>query len=140
MKEWRWYMSEDDGTWEILCNADCPEEDSDLKSANGREAVIGKKSKVSDYPCVSILPRAREDYRDHKVRQERQFYLTIEFLDCDLIYISQNSYGSEEVMRLARMFVGLKRDAALRVWKAQKLGELISRLDNNRKLRIEGSD
>jgi len=139
MKEWRWYMSEDDGTWEILCNADCPEDESDLKSANGREAVIGKKSKASDYPCVSILPRAREDYIDGKVRQEKQFYLTIEFLNCDLLHISENSYNIEEVVRLARMFVGLKKDAALRVWKAQKLGDVISHPGKNRKIRIDKS-
>jgi len=140
MKEWRWYISEDDGTWEILCDADCREDESDVKSTNGREAVGCNISKVVDYPCVAILPTAREDYIDHKVRQERRFYITIEFLDCDLIYISQKSYDAEQVVRLARMFVGLKRDAALRVWKAQKLGEVISRLDKNRKLRIDKSD
>src|SRR5215813_2951429 len=103
MKEWRWYISEDDGTWEILCDADCPEDEPDVKSTNGHEAVGGNISKVVDYPCVAILPAAREDYRDHKVRQERLFYLTIEFLDCDLIYISQKTYDSKEVCRSSRL-------------------------------------
>ena len=64
MKEWRWYMSEDDGTWEILCNADCPEEDSDLKSANGREAVIGKT-------------RKRQTIRVYQFYQEREKIIEI---------------------------------------------------------------
>src|SRR5262249_26939806 len=123
MKEWRWDNFEKDGNLENLCDAECPGNEPAVKSKNGHEAVGGNISKVVDYPCVAILPAAREDYRDHKVRQERLFYLTIEFLDCDLIYISQKTYDSKEVVRLATMFVGLKRDAALRVWKAQKLGE-----------------
>jgi hypothetical protein len=42
MKEWRWYISEDDGTWEILCDADYPEDESGGTSWDPRTGAVIK--------------------------------------------------------------------------------------------------
>ena len=77
-----------------------------------------------DFISVSLLSASYEiDDITGKLGQERDFYLKIECLQDGWASISSQVYKKEEAVTLASLFMGLRKDAAIKLWKLKKLGE-----------------
>ena len=123
-KEWRFYSSEDDGDWVILSDSDRAETKEDIHSINQKESVMRMYRRPGDYVSVSLLSASYEiDDVTGKLGQERDFYLKIECLQDGWASISSQIYKKEEALSLASLFIGLRKDAAIKLWKLKKLGE-----------------
>ena len=73
---------------------------------------------------MSLLSASYEiDDVTGKLGQERDFYLKIECLQDGWASISSQVYKKEEAVTLASLFMGLRKDAAIKLWKFKKLGE-----------------
>ena len=123
-KEWRFYSSEDDGDWVILSDSDRAETKEDIHSINQKESVMRMYRRPGDFVSVSVLSASYEiDDVTGKLGQERDFYLKIECLQDGWASISSQVYKKEEAVTLASLFIGLRKDAAIKLWKIKKLGE-----------------
>ena len=123
-KEWRFYSSEDDRDWVILSDSDRAETKEDIYSINQKESVMQMYRKPGDYVSVSLLSASYEiDDVTGKLGQERDFYLKMECLQDGWASISSQVYKKEEALTLASLFIGLRKDAAIKLWKLKKLGE-----------------
>ena len=123
-KEWRLYSSEDDGDWVILSDSDRAETKEDIHSINQKETVMRMYRRPGDFVSVSLLSASYEiDDVTGKLGQERDFYLKIECLQDGWASISSQVYKKEEALTLASLFIGLRKDAAIKLWKIKKLGE-----------------
>ena len=123
-KEWRFYSSEDDGDWVILSDSDRAETKEDIHSINQKESVMRMYRRPGDYVSVSLLSASYEiDDVTGKLGQERDFYLKMECLQDGWASISSQVYKKEEALTLASLFIGLRKDAAIKLWKLKKLGE-----------------
>ena len=123
-KEWRFYSSEDDRDWVILSDRDRAETKEDIHSVNQKEAVMRMYRRPGDFVSVSLLSASYEiDDVTGKLGQERDFYLKIECLQDGWSSISSQVYKKEEAVTLASLFMGLRKDAAIKLWKLKKLGE-----------------
>ena len=123
-KEWRFYSSEDDRDWVILSDSDRAETKEDINSINQKESVMRMYRRPGDYVSVSLLSASYEiDDLTGKLGQERDFYLKIECLQDGWASISSQVYKKEEAVTLASLFMGLRKDAAIKLWKLKKLGE-----------------
>ena len=123
-KEWRFYSSEDDRDWVILSDSDRAETKEDIHSINQKESVMRMYRRPGDYVSVSLLSASYEiDDVTGKLGQERDFYLKIECLQDGWASISSQIYKKEEALSLASLFIGLRKDAAIKLWKLKKLGE-----------------
>ena len=123
-KEWRFYSSEDDGDWVILSDSDRAETKEDIHSINQKESVMRMYRRPGDFVSVSLLSASYEiDDVTGKLGQERDFYLKIECLQDGWASISSQVYKKEEAVTLASLFIGLRKDAAIKLWKIKKLGE-----------------
>lgn len=123
-KEWRFYSSEDDGDWVILSDSDRAETKEDIHSVNQKESVMRMYRRPGDFVSVSLLSASYEiDDVTGKLGQERDFYLKIECLQDGWASISSQVYKKEEAVTLASLFIGLRKDAAIKLWKIKKLGE-----------------
>ena len=123
-KEWRFYSSEDDRDWVILSDSDRAETKEDIHSINQKESVMRMYRKPGDYVSVSLLSASYEiDDVTGKLGQERDFYLKMECLQDGWASISSQVYKKEEAVTLASLFMGLRKDAAIKLWKLKKLGE-----------------
>ena len=123
-KEWRFYSSEDDRDWVILSDRDRAETKEDIHSVNQKEAVMRMYRRPGDFISVSLLSASYEiDDVTGKLGQERDFYLKIECLQDGWASISSQAYKKEEAVTLASLFMGLRKDAAIKLWKLKKLGE-----------------
>ena len=123
-KEWRFYSSEDDGDWVILSDSDRAETKEDIHSINQKESVMRMYRRPGDFVSVSLLSASYEiDDVTGKLGQERDFYLKIECLQYGWASISSQIYKKEEALSLASLFIGLRKDAAIKLWKLKKLGE-----------------
>lgn len=123
-KEWRFYSSEDDGDWVILSDSDRAETKEDIHSINQKESVMRMYRRPGDFVSVSLLSASYEiDDVTGKLGQERDFYLKIECLQDGWASISSQVYKKEEAVTLASLFMGLRKDAAIKLWKIKKLGE-----------------
>ena len=123
-KEWRVYSSEDDGDWVILSDSDRAETKEDIHSINQKESVMRMYRRPGDFVSVSLLSASYEiDDVTGKLGQERDFYLKIECLQDGWASISSQIYKKEEALTLASLFIGLRKDAAIKLWKLKKLGE-----------------
>lgn len=123
-KEWRFYSSEDDGDWVILSDSDRAETKEDIHSINQKESVMRMYRRPGDFVSVSLLSASYEiDDVTGKLGQERDFYLKIECLQDGWASISSQVYKKEEALTLASLFIGLRKDAAIKLWKIKKLGE-----------------
>ena len=123
-KEWRFYSSEDDRDWVILSDSDRAETKEDIYSINQKESVMRMYRKPGDYVSVSLLSASYEiDDVTGKLGQERDFYLKRECLQDGWASISSQVYKKEEALTLASLFIGLRKDAAIKLWKLKKLGE-----------------
>lgn len=130
MKEWREYMSEDDGAWEFLCEINSPENEADIKSINGHDAVMARKAKPSDIVSVTILPCAREiDSVTGRIGHEKEFYIQLECLRDGWICISNEYFKAPEALEVAKIFLGLHKEIAIKVWQSKNLGGLSQRID-----------
>ena len=106
-KEWRFYSSEDDREWVILSDRDRAETKEDIHSVNQKESVMRMYRRPGDFISVSLLSA----------------YLKIECLQDGWASISSQVYKKEEAVTLASLFMGLRKDAAIKLWKLKKLGE-----------------
>ena len=123
-KEWRFYSSEDDRDWVILSDSDRAETKEDIHSINQKESVMRLYRRPGDYVSVSLLSASYEiDDVTGKLGQERDFYLKMECLQDGWASISSQVYKKEEALTLASLFIGLRKDAAIKLWKLKKLGE-----------------
>ena len=123
-KEWRFYSSEDDRDWVILSDSDRAETKEDIHSINQKESVMRMYRRPGDYVSVSLLSASYEvDDVTGKLGQERDFYLKMECLQDGWASISSQVYKKEEALTLASLFIGLRKDAAIKLWKLKKLGE-----------------
>ena len=123
-KEWRFYSSEDDRDWVILSDSDRAETKEDIHSINQKESVMRMYRRPGDYVSVSLLSASYEiDDVTGKLGQERDFYLKMECLQDGWASISSQVYKKEEALSLASLFMGLRKDAAIKLWKLKKLGE-----------------
>ena len=123
-KEWRFYSSEDDGDWVILSDSDRAETKEDIHSINQKESVMRMYRRPGDFVSVSLLSASYEiDDVTGKLGQERDFYLRMECLQDGWASISSQVYKKEETLILASLFIGLRKDAAIKLWKLKKLGE-----------------
>lgn len=123
-KEWRFYSSEDDRDWVILSDSDRAETKEDINSINQKESVMRMYRRPGDYVSVSLLSASYEiDDVTGKLGQERDFYLKMECLQDGWASISSQVYKKEEALTLASLFIGLRKDAAIKLWKLKKLGE-----------------
>ena len=123
-KEWRFYSSEDDGDWVILSDSDRAETKEDIHSINQKESVMRMYRRPGDFVSVSLLSASYEiDDVTGKLGQERDFYLKIECLQDGWASISCQVDKKEEALTLASLFIGLRKDAAIKLWKIKKLGE-----------------
>lgn len=123
-KEWRFYSSEDDGDWVILSDSDRAETKEDIHSINQKESVMRMYRRPGDFVSVSLLSASYEiDDVTGKLGQERDFYLKMECLQDGWASISSQVYKKEEALSLASLFIGLRKDAAIKLWKLKKLGE-----------------
>ena len=123
-KERRFYSSEDDGDWVILSDSDRAETKEDIHSINQKESVMRMYRRPGDFVSVSLLSASYEiDDVTGKLGQERDFYLKIECLQDGWASISSQIYKKEEALSLASLFIGLRKDAAIKLWKLKKLGE-----------------
>lgn len=123
-KEWRFYSSEDDRDWVILSDSDKSETEEDIHSINQKESVMRLYRRPGDYVSVSLLSASYEvDDVTGKLGQERDFYLKMECLQDGWASISSQVYKKEEALTLASLFIGLRKDAAIKLWKLKKLGE-----------------
>ena len=123
-KEWRFYSSEDDRDWVILSDSDRAETKEDINSINQKESVMRMYRRPGDYVSVSLLSASYEiDDVTGKLGQERDFYLRMECLQDGWASISSQVYKKEEALTLASLFIGLRKDAAIKLWKLKKLGE-----------------
>ena len=123
-KEWRFYSSEDDRDWVILSDRDRAETKEDIHSINQKESVMRMYRRPGDYVSVSLLSPSYEiDDVTGKLGQERDFYLKMECLQDGWASISSQVYKKEEALTLASLFIGLRKDAAIKLWKLKKLGE-----------------
>ena len=123
-KEWRFYSSEDDGDWVILSDSDRAETKEDIHSINQKESVMRMYRRPGDFVSVSLLSASYEiDDVTGKLGQERDFYLKIECLQDGWASISSQIYKKEEALSLASLFIELRKDAAIKLWKLKKLGE-----------------
>ena len=123
-KEWRFYSSEDDGDWVILSDGDRAETKEDIHSINQKESVMRMYRRPGDFVSVSLLSASYEiDDVTGKLGQERDFYLRMECLQDGWASISSQVYKKEEALILASLFIGLRKDAAIKLWKLKKLGE-----------------
>ena len=123
-KEWRFYSSEDDRDWVILSDSDRAETKEDIHSINQKESVMRMYRRPGDYVSVSFLSASYEiDDVTGKLGQERDFYLKMECLQDGWASISSQVYKKEEALTLASLFIGLRKDAAIKLWKLKKLGE-----------------
>ena len=122
-KEWRFYSSEDDAEWIILSDSNKAETKEDIYSVNKNESTMRMYRKPGDYVSVSLLSAAYEiDDVTGKLGQERDFYIKIECLKDGWSSISTKSYKKEEALTIAGMFVGLKKDVAIKIWNLKKIG------------------
>ena len=123
-KEWRFYSSEDDRDWVILSDSDRAETKEDIHSINQKESVMRMYRRPGDFVSVSLLSASYEiDDVTGKLGQERDFYLRMECLQDGWASISSQVYKKEEALILASLFIGLRKDAAIKLWKLKKLGE-----------------
>ena len=123
-KEWRFYSSEDDGDWVILSDSDRAETKEDIYSINQKESVMRMYRRPGDFVSVSLLSASYEiDDVTGKLGQERDFYLKMECLQDGWASISSQVYKKEEAVTLASLFIGLRKDAVIKLWKLKKLGE-----------------
>lgn len=123
-KEWRFYSSEDDRDWVILSDSDRAETKEDIHSINQKESVMRMYRRPGDYVSVSLLSASYEiDDVTGKLGQERDFYLKMECLQDGWASISSQVYKKEEALTLASLFIGLRKDAAIKLWELKKLGE-----------------
>lgn len=123
-KEWRFYSSEDDRDWVILSDSDRAETKEDIHSINQKESVMRMYRRPGDYVSVSLLSASYEiDDVTGKLGQERDFYLRMECLQDGWASISSQVYKKEEALILASLFIGLRKDEAIKLWKLKKLGE-----------------
>ena len=123
-KEWRFYSSEDDRDWVILSDSDRAETKEDVYSINQKESVMRMYRRPGDFVSVSLLSASYEiDEVTGKLGQERDFYLRMECLQDGWASISSQVYKKEEALTLARLFIGLRKDAAINLWELKKLGE-----------------
>lgn len=123
-KEWRFYSSEDDRDWVILSDSDRAETEEDIYSINQKESVMRLYRRPGDFVSVSLLSASYEiDDVTGKLGQERDFYLRMECLQDGWASISSQVYKKEEAVTLASLFIGLRKDAAIKLWKLKKLGE-----------------
>lgn len=123
-KEWRFYSSEDDRDWVILSDSDRAETKEDIHSINQKESVMRMYRRPGDFVSVSLLSASYEiDDVTGKLGQERDFYLRMECLQDGWASISSQVYKKEETLILASLFIGLRKDAAIKLWKLKKLGE-----------------
>ena len=123
-KEWRFYSSEDDREWVILSDSDRAETKEDIHSINQKESVMRMYRRPGDFVSVSLLSASYEiDDVTGKLGQERDFYLRMECLQDGWASISSQVYKKEETLILASLFIGLRKDAAIKLWKLKKLGE-----------------
>ena len=123
-KEWRFYSSEDDRDWVILSDSDRAETKEDIHSINQKESVMRMYRRPGDYVSVSLLSASYEiDDVTGKLGQERDFYLKIECLQDGWASISSQVYKKEEAVTLGSLFMGLRKDAAIKLWRLKKLGE-----------------
>ena len=123
-KEWRFYSSEDDREWVILSDSDRAETKEDIHSINQKESVMRMYRRPGDFVSVSLLSASYEiDDVTGKLGQERDFYLRMECLQDGWVSISSQVYKKEEALILASLFIGLRKDAAIKLWKLKKLGE-----------------
>ena len=123
-KEWRFYSSEDDRDWVILSDSDRAETKEDIHSINQKESVMRMYRRPGDYISVSLLSASYEiDDVTGKLGQERDFYLKMECLQDGWASISSQVYKKEEALTLASLFIGLRKDVAIKLWKLKKLGE-----------------
>jgi len=117
-KEWRFYSSEDDREWVILSDRDRAETKEDIHSVNQKESVMRMYRRPGDFISVSLLSASYEiDDVTGKLGQER------ECLQDGWASISSQVYKKEEAVTLASLFMGLRKDAAIKLWKLKKLGE-----------------
>ena len=123
-KEWRFYSSEDDRDWVILSDSNRAETKEDIHSINQKESVMRMYRRPGDYVSVSLLSASYEiDDVTGKLGQERDFYLKMECLQDGWASISSQVYKKEEALTLASLFIGLRKDTAIKLWKLKKLGE-----------------
>ena len=123
-KEWRFYSSEDDRDWVILSDSDRAETKEDIYSINQKESVMRMYRRQGDFVSVSLLSASYEiDDVTGKLGQERDFYLKMECLQDGWASISSQVYKKEEALTLASLFIGLRKDAAIKLWELKKLGE-----------------
>lgn len=123
-KEWRFYSSEDDRDWVILSDSDRAETKEDIYSINQKESVMRMYRRQGDFVSVSLLSASYEiDDVTGKLGQERDFYLKMECLQDGWASISSQVYKKEEALTLASLFIGLRKDAVIKLWKLKKLGE-----------------
>ena len=123
-KEWRFYSSEDDRDWVILSDSDRAETKEDIHSIDQKESVMRMYRRPGDFVSVSLLSASYEiDDVTGKLGQERDFYLRMECLQDGWASISSQVYKKEEALTLATLFIGLRKDAAIKLWKLKKLGE-----------------
>ena len=123
-KEWRFYSSVDDRDWVILSDSDRAETKEDIHSINQKESVMRMYRRPGDFVSVSLLSASYEiDDVTGKLGQERDFYLKMECLQDGWASISSQVYKKEEAVTLASLFMGLRKDAAIKLWKLKKLGE-----------------
>ena len=123
-KEWRFYSSEDDRDWVILSDRDRTETKEDIYSINQKEAVMRMYRRPGDFISVSLLSASFEiDDVTVKLGHERDFYIKMECLQDGWASISSQVYKKEEAVTLASLFMGLRKDAAIKLWRLKKLGE-----------------
>ena len=88
-----------------------------------KNLLCGCIRRPGDFVSVSLLSASYEiDDVTGKLGQERDFYLKIECLQDGWASISSRSI-KEEALSLASLFIGLRKDAAIKLWKLKKLGE-----------------
>ena len=123
-KEWRFYSSEDDRNWVILSDRDRTETKEDIYSINQKEDVMRMYRRPGDFISVSLLSASFEiDDVTGKLGQEHDFCIKMECLQDGWASISSQVYKKEEAVTLASLFLGLRKDAAIKLWKLKKLGE-----------------
>lgn len=122
-KEWRHYISENDSEWIILSDESKEETKEDIYSINNIESVLRMHRKSGDYISVSLLSASYEiDTVTGKLGLEKDFYVKIECLRDGWSSISAKHYKKEEALNIANLFLGLKKDAAIKLWNSKKIG------------------
>ncbi|MEE6032941.1 hypothetical protein [Avibacterium paragallinarum] len=131
-KEWRHYISENDSEWIILSDSSEEETKEDIYSINNIESVQRMYRKAGDYISVSLLSASYEiDSVTGKLGLEKDFYIKIECLRDGWSSISTKTYKKEDALNIANLFVGLRKDIAIKIWNLKKIG------NNNLGNRIE---